>query len=367
MYTSEDLLNNILELGDWATWEESIDQVEKNITEWNGRKTTNTYQRVYLVGCGSSYYSGQIGKHFIEDAADTLAEARQAFSFAHYAKPDLITKDTLVIGISTTGNTASTCDALTLAKKSGADTLAITAVPDSKITEIADHSVFTGGPVTVIVKTFEYVQTLIALYILSFYLGNGDQEQRKKFRKHYLNQLQLAAGITRNFFDKQKEEIFHLVEKFKDAEIFFVLGNGINTGTAEEAALKLIEMAKIYSDGCEMEDFFHGRDREITGKSPVFFLAPKNLASEKMKDFLKFNQIADVPSVVFTVGGDTEYGNFVDEVISLDGTLDENLTPMVYITPLYLFCYYLALERGFKPLARRYEVGALEVSYKNYD
>jgi len=365
MYTSEDLLNNILALGDWETWEESIDQVEKNVTEWKGGKTKNTYQRVYLVGCGSSYYSGQIGKYFIEDNANILAEARQAFSFVHYAKPELITQDTLVIGISTTGNTVATCDALILAKKCGADTLAITADPASKITKIADHSVFTGGPVTVIVKTFEYVQSLIALYILSFNLGNAGQEQRDKLRKHYLNHLQHAADISRTFFDKQQEEIFHLVEKFKDAEMFFMLGNGINTGTAEEAALKLIEMAKIYSDGCEMEDFFHGRDREITEKSPVFFLAPKNSASEKMKDFLKFNQIADVPSVVFTVGGDTEYENLAEEVISLEGILDEKLTPMVYVSPLYLFCHYLALERGYKPLDRRYEVGALEVSYKD--
>jgi len=364
MYTSEDLLNNILSLSSWATWKSCIKHVEEGVKSWSRAVTEKAYRRIYLVGCGSSFYSGQIGKFFIESVSQIPAEARQAFSFVHYLNPELLDKNTLVIGISTTGNTASTCDALSLAQKEGAATLAITADQDSRITTIADASIFTGGPVTVIVKTFEYVQSLIALYVLAFYLGHKGQGIRDKDHRYYVEQLRLAWDITKNFFDKDQEKITDLVDQYHAADVFFVLGNGINVGTAEEAALKLIEMAKIYSDGCEMEDFFHGRDREVTSESPIFFLAPQNPAEEKMLDFLKFNQMVEVPSILLTLRHRPEYETLAKHVISLGGELDEMLSPLVYITPLYVFGYRLALKKGFQPLERRYSVGALHVRYK---
>jgi glucosamine--fructose-6-phosphate aminotransferase (isomerizing) len=251
-----------------------------------------------------------------------------------------------------------------LAQKEGAATLAITADPDSKITEIADATIFTGGPVTVIVKTFEYIQSLIALYVLAFYLGHGEQGIRDEDHQYYVGQLRLAADATKHFFDEEQDKIVDLVDQYQTADGLFVLGNGINVGTAEEAALKLIEMAKIYSDGCEMEDFFHGRDREITNRTPTFFLAPQNRAEERMLDFLKFNQMVGVPSILLTLCDKPEYDTLANHVISFPGELGEMLSPLIYITPMYVFGYHLALKRGFQPLDRRYSVGALHVKYE---
>jgi len=367
MYTSDDLLHNILSLGSWSTWKRGIEHVEEGINAWKDAFPEKNYQHVYFVGCGSSFYSGQIGKFFIESIAKLPSEARQAFSFTHYSNPELFNENTLVVGISTTGNTSATLDALSFANQSGAVTLAITADRDSKITEIADFSIFTGGPVTVIVKTFEYIQALTALYILAFYLGNKEHRTSEESRIYYSNQLFLAYSITKRFFDQEQDKIIDLVNKYHNSDIFFVLGSGINVGTAEEAALKLIEMAKVYADGYEMEDFFHGRDREITNKSPMFFLEPQNRDVKSMLNFLKFNQMVEVPSILLTRHYKPEYKDLADNVIFLGGDLDAILSPLVYITPLYVFSYYLALKRGFLPLERRYYVGALNVKYKNYD
>jgi glucosamine--fructose-6-phosphate aminotransferase (isomerizing) len=357
------LLSNILSLGDWATWKNSIDQVEECLKSWRSKTNRINFRRVYLVGCGSSYYAGQVGKWIIEHIAHLPAEAKQAFSFTHYTDSSLFTRDTLVIGLSTTGNTVATNEALSLARQNGATTLAITAVPDSKITRSADDTIFTGGRISVIVQTETYVQSLIALYLVA--LNLVEKENRlNKVQEYWHNQIRTAREITHEFLDTQQAKIIELVEEYQSADNFFILGNGPNAGTAEEAALKVIEMAKMFSDGSEMEDFFHGRDRELVKGSAIFFLAPQSHVLERMFDFLTFNRMADVPSIVITCQNIPELKRLAYHEIFLRGALDEFATPLVYITPLYLFSYHLALKRGFDPISRRYPVPALKVQYR---
>jgi glucosamine--fructose-6-phosphate aminotransferase (isomerizing) len=358
------LLANILSLGDWSTWKNCIDQVEDCIKSWESKITDIHFRRVYLVGCGSSYYAGQIGKYIIEHIAHLPSEAKQAFSFTHYLDPSLLTKDTLVIGVSTTGNTAATSDALSLARKNGAATLAITAVPDTKITGIADDTFITGGRVTVIVQTENYVLSLISLYLLALSLAEKENRLDKEIKKHWHNQIRTAREITHEFLDIQQPKIGILVDEYKSLNNIFILGNGPNAGTAEEAALKVIEMAKMYSDGMEMEDFFHGRDRELDQGSAIFFLAPNILVSERMFDFLTFNRKFGVPSIVINCREIPELQRLANHAIFLRGALDEIFTPLVYITPLYLFSYHLALKRGFDPLTRRFPISALQAHYR---
>ncbi len=363
MGDTELLISNILSLGDWATWKNCIDQVEECLQSWMSKTKRINFRRVYLVGCGSSYYEGQVGKWIIEHIVHLPAEAKQAFSFAHYVDSSLFSRDTLVIGLSTTGNTTATCQALSLARQNGATTLAVTASPDSQITAIAPDTIYTGGHISVIVQTETYVQSLIALYLLA--LNLAEKENRlDKLRAYWQDQIRTAREITHEFIDTQQAKIIEMVEEYQSANNFFILGNGPNAGTAEEAALKVIEMAKMYSDGVEMEDFFHGRDRELANGSAIFFLAPQNQVVNRMFDFLTFNRKADVPSIVITCQDIPELKKLAYHEIILKGALDEFATPLVYITPLYLFSYHLALKRGFDPLARRYPMPALKVQYR---
>jgi fructoselysine-6-P-deglycase FrlB-like protein len=135
-------------------------------------------------------------------------------------------------------------------------------------------------------------------------------------------------------------------------------------GTAEEAALTVIEMAKLYSDGCNMEDFFHGRDRELAEGSKIFFLAPQSPVGERMLDFLTFTRKVAVPTVVLTGEETPQLDRLTSRAIVLPSSLDDLATPLVYITPLYLFSYHLALKRGFAPNARRFPIGALYQQYR---
>ena len=269
-----------------------------------------------------------------------------------------------MIGLSTTGKTKAACDALAFAQQCGASTLAITAVPDSKITEFADHTIFTGGHLSVLVQTETYIQALIALYLLALRLAEKENQLSETAIDHWRNQIHTAQVITGQFLDTQQAVVEKIVTDLQAASSFFVLGSGLNTGTAEEGALKIIEMAKIFSDGMEMEDFFHGRDRELEKGSAVIFLAPHGSTVERMFDFLTFTRKVNIPSIVITSEEKPELKSLADYQILLPGLIDETVAPLVYIAPLYLFSYQLALKRGFSPVARRYPMGALYVQYK---
>ena len=238
--------------------------------------------------------------------------------------------------------------------------MAITAHADTLITKHADMVVLSGGEDDQIsVKTKSYIQALISMYILALYL-NGDSQKRK----YWLNQIQLAAQGAGQFLQKQRNHIQQLAEKFTNAPKVFVLGTGPNLGTAEEASLKVIEMAKMYSECQELEDFLHGRLREVDQKSPLFFIAPHANASQKVLDFLTVTDMVKAPSIVLTDKVSTGIQRLATHVIEIPVSLDEYATPLLYILPMHLFGYEMALQRGYDPNARRYNIVPQKVKYQ---
>src|SRR5262245_47425149 len=119
------MLTNILALADPATWQKSIDLADEALSTW--LKTKRTFKRIYLVGHGSSLYNTQVGDHVLEHITGIPSKAVPAFAFSTYMEQGLLDLQTLVIGISTTGETQSVCDALERARQAGSSTLAITA------------------------------------------------------------------------------------------------------------------------------------------------------------------------------------------------------------------------------------------------
>jgi glucosamine--fructose-6-phosphate aminotransferase (isomerizing) len=148
----------------------------------------------------------------------------------------------------------------------------------------------------------------------------------------------------------------------------FIVGTGPNFGTAEEASLKVVEIAKMYSISKEMEEFFHGYDRELNNTSPMIFIAPKKRASDRMLDFLTYNRKVGVPSIVITNEENPDVKRMADHYILLEGQVSELATPLAYIAPLYLFGYQMAVKRGVDPSARRVPgVVALKIRYQEHN
>ena len=162
-------------------------------------------------------------------------------------------------------------------------------------------------------------------------------------------QIGKAEEMTRRFFAEQQPEIAKLVDLYGSTDMVFIVGTGPNFGTVEEASLKVVEIAKMYSVSQELENFLHGYDREVNESSPIFVLAPQGRAIDRMLDLLTFTHKAGVPSIVFTTGENPDVKRVANHILQLGGELDELATPLAYITPFYLFSYQMALRRGFDP------------------
>ena len=352
------MLTNLRALADLNTWQRSIDLADEALSVWF--KTPREFKQIYLVGHGSSLYNSQVGEYVLEHIAGIPAKAVSAFAFSAYTEHRLLDSRTLVVGISTTGETRSVCDALERARRKGASTLAVTAHIDSAIARHADAIIPTGGEDDQIsVKTKSYVQALISLYVLALHLADDSQK-----KSYWLNQIHVAAQGAHQFLQEGWNQLQQLAEKFASAPNVFVLGTGPNLGTAEEASLKIIEMAKMYSECQELEDFFHGRLREVDQNSPLFFIAPQGRASHRVLDFLTVLDMIKAPSIVLTDNPTPGIQRLATHVIQIPVSLDEFATPLLYVLPMHIFGYEMALQRGHDPTARRYDLVPQNVRYE---
>jgi glucosamine--fructose-6-phosphate aminotransferase (isomerizing) len=354
MHAEHPIMKNLVTLADRATWQNSVDTADRAISTWLDGLGQYEFTRVYLTGCGTSFYAGQVGKYAVEHIAHLAAEAVQGFAFATYMEPAILDPQTLVVGISATGNTAAVCDTRARARQSGAPTLGITADPESNIARAADAVIPTGGKITVSVKTRTYVESLIAIYLLALHLGEAGGQVSPDQAAHWRKQIDLAADGARRFLDHQQGEIEELARTYAQAPNVFVLGTGPNAGTVEEASLKVIEMAKMFSEARELEDFMHGRLREVDGATPLFFVAPQGRASERTLDFLTVTDHVGAPSIMLTDQVTPGIERLATHVVQMPVQMDEFATPLLYILPLYLLGYHLAVERGYDAGARRY-------------
>lgn len=352
------MLTNILALANPATWQRSIDLADDALTEW--LKTPRSFKHIYLVGHGSSLYNCQVGEYVLEHIAGIPSKAIPAFAFSAYKEQAMLDVQTLVIGISTTGETQSTYEALERARQAGSSTLAITAHNGSPITRNVDVIILTGGEDDQIsVKTKSYVQALIPIYLLALHLAGAPQ-----LKSYWLDQINLAAQGAHHFLQEQWGQIKQLAEKYAKAPKVFVLGTGPNLGTAEEASLKIIEMAKMYSECQELEDFMHGRLREVDQNSPLFFIAPQGQASDRVLDFLTVTDMIKAPSIVLTDNITSGIQRLATHIIHIPVSLDEFATPLLYVLPIHVFGYEMALQRGYDPTARRYNIVPQNVRYE---
>jgi len=352
------MFTNIRALADPHAWQKSIDLADEVLSAWF--KTPRQVNRVYFVGHGSSLYNSLVGEYVLEHIAGIPSKAIPGFAFSKYIETKILGPQALIVGISTTGQTQSVCHALERAHQAGSPPLAITTRQNSELAQQADAVILTGGEDDQIsVKTKSYVQALIPIYVLAIHLA-GDQQ----LRSYWLDQIHLGAQGARQFLQDGWEQIKRLSEKYASAPKVFVLGTGPNLGTAEEASLKIIEMAKMYSECQELEDFFHGRLREVDQHSPVFFIAPHGHASQRVLDFLTVTDMIHAPSIVISDHITSGIQRLATDVIRIPVSLDEFATPLLYILPMHVCGYELALQRGYDPTARRYDIVPQKVRYE---
>jgi glucosamine--fructose-6-phosphate aminotransferase (isomerizing) len=336
-----------------AAMQETIEASDRSLANLLPGMPAAGFEQIYVVGCGTSYFAAETCKYVFEELAGIPTDGMQAHAFATYQEPSLLNERTLVVGFTCGGASAAVVDSLSKVKSRGGYALAVTAIPDSPAAEVADGVVDISGAEDIgAPHTKSHTRGLFSLYLTAIRLAerygapSTDTEGRT---------AQLRGAIPAVVQVARSEETWRqLAEEYGGCTKVFLFGMGPNMGTACYGALMTTEMAKIYSTGHEVEDFLHGRLREIDQVNPLIFIAPRGKGTPRLLDFLTVVQRIPSPTIVLT---DRPHPGMVDlatKVISMPGGVGEIFTPLVYSVPFQLFGCHLALIRGWDPSTRRY-------------
>ena len=297
---------------------------------------------IVLTACGTSWHAALTAEYIIEDLTHLPVEVEYSSEF-RYRNPPL-EKNTLVLAITQSGETADTLAGLREAKRRGHTVLSICNVVGSTIAREADGGIYLhAGPEIGVASTKAFTSQVAALTLFGLFMGRIRMLHPRR-----------AVGIIRALeaIPEQIESILQLDERIKKiarkysaAENFFYLGRQINFPVALEGALKLKEISYIHAEGYPAAEMKHGPIALIDEKTPSVFIIPSDSMYEKILSNLEVVKARKGPIIAIATEGNRDIENQVDEVIFIPDTVDP-VHPLLAVVPLQLLAYHIAVERG---------------------
>jgi glucosamine--fructose-6-phosphate aminotransferase (isomerizing) len=295
--------------------------------------------RIWLIGCGTSANAGSLAALLFEEIAHISATCEIA-SEACY-RTTLLTKQTLVIAISQSGETADTLAALREVKKAGCKTLALCNVAHSTLMREADHGLLLhAGPEISVCSTKAFTSMLTVLTLLVLELA----KKRRLPYEHLLTALQKIPDQVQQVID-QADSLKKLAHKYLDYDDFFFMGRRYMFPTAVESALKLKEISYVNANGYLGGELKHGPIALLHSRFPVVAFTANQQTQEKMFSNLMTVKARGAP--VFAIGAQAQQniGAIANDIFYVPDTLDE-LAPFASTVAGQLFAYFIAEERG---------------------
>ena len=288
------------------------------------------YKNIDIVACGSASFAGQIGKYYIEKYANIKTEVYYASEYRY--RKNFFTKDTLVILISQSGETADTLAALKLAKENGINTLAIVNRRDSSIAREADSVIYTEAGIEVAVATTKaYLAQVLILLLLAF----KDNNKKTKL----LEDLKLLPNLITKYINEY--DYSNIANILKDKEHIFYLGRGIDYYLSMEGSLKLKEISYIHSEAFQAGELKHGSISLIDKDFGVVSVVTDKTISDKTISNLK--EVSARGAKIITITNIKD-NNFADYTILVED-YDEILNPLLVIVPMQMIAYNVAKLR----------------------
>ena len=301
--------------------------------------------KITIVACGTSYHAGLVGKHIMEKLLRIPVEVEIASEYRY--KSPLIDKNTLVIVISQSGETADTIAALRESKKLGARSVAITNVLGSTIAREAGDTIFTwAGPEIAVASTKAYVTQLMALYLMTIYFGDLSGKLTKAKIKELLQALCAIPNQVQLILDSQKDNILEIAEYFLPWSDTFFIGRGVDYAVSMEGALKLKEISYIHAEAYAAGELKHGTLALITAGIPVISLCTER--ELLMKTVSNIESVRARGGYIIGIAFENslnEVSAIFDEAIYLPQAMDI-FSPILTVVPMQLLSYYAATLRG---------------------
>lgn len=300
-------------------------------------------RRIYVVACGTAYHAGLLGRYVIERFSQIPVGVETASEFRY--RDQLVDKNTLVIAVSQSGETADTLAAVKECRAKGARIVAICNVVGSSLTRESDGVLYThAGPEIGVASTKAYTAQLTMFYLFALKLAQVRETLPVGERHSLAGELKAAPELMRQIL-KDKSKISKIAKKYSRFGCFLFLGRNINFPSALEGALKLKEISYIPAEGYAAGEMKHGPIALIDEYRAVVCLAPQSGIYEKMISNMQEIRARKGKIVAIATNGDEGIRRHADHVIAIPRT-HEILTPLLAALPLQLLAYYIAVHLG---------------------
>jgi glucosamine--fructose-6-phosphate aminotransferase (isomerizing) len=299
-------------------------------------------ERVILTACGTSYHAALVGEYLFEELARLPVEVEYA-SELRYRNPP-IDRNTIVVALTQSGETADTLAALRESKRKGHPTLALCNVVGSSIAREADGGVYLhAGPEVGVASTKAFTNQVAVLAMLALFFGrlrhlSSLQGQRM------IGELRAVPDAVRRALGCD-EAVRRIAARYAQVSNFLYLGRQYQYPVALEGALKLKEISYIHAEGYPAAEMKHGPIALVDRETPSVFLMPRGPVYEKVMSNLMEVKARKGPVIAIATEGDEEAAGVADEVIYVP-EVAEYLQPLVSVVPLQLLAYHVALLRG---------------------
>jgi glutamine---fructose-6-phosphate transaminase (isomerizing) len=300
-------------------------------------------RRIVILACGTSYHAGVVGRYVIEEWARIPVEPDIASEW-RYRNP-VLSKDTLVIGISQSGETADVLAAMRLAREKGARTVAITNMMGSQITREVDSVIYTRTGLEVGVaasKTFTAQVALISLIALK--LAEVKKTIPQEEIEFILDQLYELPEKMQAFLDGD-HPIEEIAQRYYDKPFFLYLGRHIGLPVCLEGALKLKEISYIPTEAYSAGEMKHGPIALLDEDAPVVCVATKSHVYDKVISNIQESRARGAHVIAIATDGNEDIQHHADDVIYVPKT-PAFLQAVLAILPLQLLAYRIARLRG---------------------
>src|SRR4051794_25475201 len=302
--------------------------------------------KIIITACGTAFYAGLVAKYAIEHWTRIPCEVELAHEF-RYRDP-ILTRDTLVVAISQSGETADTLMAIRHAREQRAKVLAICNTNGSTIPRESDAVIYThAGPEIGVASTKGFVTQLVACYLLGLYLA---QVRGTKYGDEIASVVDELAGMPsriQSMLDKS-DQVYELARELEPATSVLFLGRHAGFPVALEGALKLKELAYIHAEGFAAGELKHGPIALVEDGLPVFCVVPppgRDFLHDKMISGIQEIRARGARTIVVAEEGDDAVADWADVLIRIppSSTL---LQPLTAVVPLQLFACELATVKG---------------------
>ncbi|MBU6228528.1 MAG: glutamine--fructose-6-phosphate transaminase (isomerizing) [Cyanobacteria bacterium REEB459] len=310
-------------------------------------------EQVQIVACGTSWHAGLVGKYLIEQLAGLPTLVQYASEFRYSPTP--LTRHTLTIGVTQSGETADTLAALEMEQNRRRDRqdaafaprlLGITNRPESSLARLVPAIIDTHAGLEIgVAATKTFTAQVMAFYFLALDLAYRRQTLSPQALETMLMGLHQLPAQIEQILESQERYIEELAHDFSDTQDFIYLGRGINFPIALEGALKLKEISYIHAEGYPAGEMKHGPIALLDARVPVVAVAMPGGVYDKVLSNAQEAKARDALLIGVVSAEDREAPEVFDQVLPVP-PVDELLSPIVAVIPLQLLAYHIAARRG---------------------